>query len=478
MTGGFELRGKKILVIGMARTGVATALFCAAHGATVTATDSRSQSEVGPDAAKLREEGVTLEFDGHLEKSLLNQDLIVPSPGVPSNSPILQAAREKGITIWSEIELADRFLDGELIAVTGSNGKTTTVSLIHHILHSAGFHSIVAGNIGTPLISRVEQTSDETITVAEVSSFQLELVETFRPNIAVLLNLTPDHLDRHGSLDAYASAKARIFENQTESDTAVLNADDPAASRFAPKRPQIYKFSVKNSVPRGAYLRGDHILFHDGNREEVILRREEVPLAGAHNLENVLAAIVAARLARVSPAAIAEGVRSFSGVEHRLEFVAEIAGARYYNDSKATNTAATLKALEAFPGKILIILGGKDKDSEYTVLREALHQKAILALLIGDAADKIDRQIAGSVPIERAGTLERALQIAAQAARAGDIVLLAPACASFDQFQNFEHRGRVFKELVLQHQRQFANSADARSESIAIKPAPPRQAGR
>jgi UDP-N-acetylmuramoylalanine--D-glutamate ligase len=458
----FELRGKRVLVVGLARTGVATALFCAARGAHVTATDARPENEIGEAIAPLRSAGVRLELGGHQESTFLEQDLVVPSPGVPADASMLQAARAKGVTIWSEVELADRFLNGRMIGITGSNGKTTTTSLIEHILRNAGFSTILAGNIGTPLIAHVEQSSDSTITVAELSSFQLELIETFRPNISVFLNLTPDHLDRHHTLQEYGRAKARIFENQTESDSAVLNADDPATTPLAPAKAHVYWFSRKQRVAQGAFVRENEIIFrHDGD-EEAILKLQDIPLVGAHNVENVLAAVTAARLAGAEPAAIAKGVRSFAGVEHRLEFVAEIGGVRYYNDSKATNVDATLKALDAFPGRILIVLGGKDKGSDYTLLQKPLRQKAILTLLIGAASEKIEQQVTGSVAIERAGTIERAVEIASHAARPGDVVLLAPACASFDQFQDFEHRGRVFKELVHQLERQAASTTSAR----------------
>jgi UDP-N-acetylmuramoylalanine--D-glutamate ligase len=454
----FELRGKRVLVVGLARTGVATALFCAARGAMVTATDTRTEKEFGETLAPLQAAGIKIELGVHRENTFLCQDLIIPSPGVPADAPLLQATRAKGVTIWSEIELAGRFLRGRLIGITGSNGKTTTTSLIEHILRSAGFPTILAGNIGTPLISGVELSSDQTITVAELSSFQLELIESFRPNISVFLNLTPDHLDRHRTLESYGRAKARIFENQTEADFAVLNADDPATTPYAPTKPQVYWFSRKQRVAQGAFVRENEIFFRQSGNEGAVLKLQDIPLAGAHNLENVLAAVAATRLAGADAASIAKGVRSFAGVEHRLEFVAEIAGVRYYNDSKATNVDATLKALDAFPGRILILLGGKDKGSDYTVLQKPLRGKAILALLIGAAADKIESQIAGSVAIERAGTIERAVETASQAARPGDVVLLAPACASFDQFQNYEHRGRVFKDLVHQLERQAAST--------------------
>ena len=458
----FELRGKQVLVVGLARTGVATALFCAAKGANVTATDARTETEIVEAIAPLRTAGVSLELGGHRENTFLDQDLIVPSPGVPADAPLLQAARAKGVTIWSEVELADRFLNGRLIGITGSNGKTTTTSLIEHILKNAGFSTILAGNIGTPLISCVERTNDSTIAVVELSSFQLELIEAFRPNIAVFLNLTPDHLDRHYKLEAYGRAKARIFENQTEADIAVLNTDDPATTPLAPAKPHVYWFSRKQRVAQGVFVRENEIVFRHNGEEELVLNLQEIPLVGAHNVENVLAAVAATRLAGAGPSAIAKGVRSFAGVEHRLEFVAEIRGVRYFNDSKATNVDATLKALDAFAGRILIVLGGKDKGSDYTVLQKPLREKAILALLIGAAAEKIEKDISGSVAIERAGVIERAVEIAGHAARPGDVVLLAPACASFDQFQNYEHRGGVFKELVHQLERQVASTTSGR----------------
>jgi len=448
MPGSIELRKMRVLVVGLARTGEATALFCAKHNDIVTATDTRPESELGDAPAKLREAGITLELGGHVEKTYLTQDLIVPSPGVPADDPLLVKARSKGITVWSEIELAYRFLEGELIGITGSNGKTTTTTLVYHILKTAGLKAILAGNVGTPLIACVEGMNAKTVSVVELSSFQLELTDKFRPDIGVFLNLTPDHLDRHKTLEAYAAAKARIFLKQTELDAAVLNADDAPTVALAPKKPQVFWFSRKHLVDKGACVRGEDVVIVHGGKEEFVMKIAEIPLAGAHNVENVLAAATAARLANVDAATIGNAVRSFAGVEHRLEFVTEIGGVRYFNDSKATNVDATLKALDAFPGRILVILGGKDKGSDYTALQKPLREKATLALLIGAASDKIEKQIMGSVAIERAGTLEHAVQVASQAAKAGDVVLLAPACASFDQFQNYEQRGRVFKQLV------------------------------
>ncbi|MBZ5660776.1 MAG: UDP-N-acetylmuramoyl-L-alanine--D-glutamate ligase [Acidobacteriia bacterium] len=457
-----ELAGKQVLVVGLARTGVATALFCAARGARVTATEERTEPEIAETAAKLRAAGVTLELGGHGARTFVEQDLIVPSPGVPPTMAALAAARAIGIPVWSEIELAWRFLRGRLICITGSNGKTTTTALTGHILETAGMPVQVAGNIGTPLISRVDVSSDTGFTVVEASSFQLESISAFRPDVAVLLNLTPDHLDRHGSFDAYARAKARLFENQTAEDAAVVNADDAMAPQYAPSNTRVFWFSRQKHVEQGCFVRDDEILFRMDSAETVLLRCRDIGLRGNHNIENVLAAAAAATLVGVEPRAIAQGVKSFAGVEHRIEYVATISGVEYFNDSKATNVDATLKALDAFPGNVLVILGGKDKGSDYTILQGALARHARMVLLIGDAAGKIETQLAGVVPAERAGTLARAVEIAAERARPGDTVLLAPACASFDQFENYEQRGRVFKQLVRELAQKHTATAAAR----------------
>ncbi len=459
MRPGFDLAGKRVLIVGLARTGVAAALFSAAYGAAVTATDVKRESELGEAPAKLRAAGVTLELGAQTPITFLGIDLIIVSPGVPAKLPLLELARAHGVPVWSEIELAWRFLRGKLVAITGSNGKTTTTSLVAHILETAKIPTLVGGNIGTPLLARVEASMDTTVTVAEVSSFQLETIEAFRPEIGVLLNLTPDHLDRHETFEEYAAAKMRMFENQIERDAAILNADDPEVTRRMPSRPHIYWFSRQKRLAQGAFLRDDQVIFRMEGSEVPLLRREDIPLKGAHNIENVLAACAAAYLAGADPASIAAGVKSFKGVEHRLEFVAAIAGVEYYNDSKATNVDATLKAIESFPGPLIAILGGKDKGGGYTELIEPLRQRARLVLLIGAAAEKIASQLGGAVPIEHAGTLERAVEIANERSKPGDVVLLAPACASFDQFENYEHRGRVFKELVAKLEQSSAAGA-------------------
>jgi UDP-N-acetylmuramoylalanine--D-glutamate ligase len=438
------------LVVGLARAGLVTALFSAGYGAKVTATDKRPETEIADTAEKLRAAGVKLEIGGHVDASFLEQDLIVVSPGVPANLPALAAARKKNIPVWSEIELAWRFLRGKLVAITGSNGKTTTTALVAHILQTANIPTLVGGNIGTPLLALVERSTDPSVTVAEVSSFQLETIESFRPEIGVLLNLTPDHLDRHGTFEEYACAKMRMFENQLERDIAVLNADDPEVTKRMPANPHIFWFSRQKRVANGAFLRENEIIFRNEGSETVLARREQIPLRGDHNGENVLAACVAAYLAGATPAAIASGVKTFRGVEHRLEFVAEIAGVQFYNDSKATNVDAAVKAVQAFPGPLLVILGGKDKGSPYTPLCDLLQERARVALVIGEAAEKIAADLQGAVEIEPAGTLAHAVEIAMERAQPGDTVLLAPACSSFDQFENYEQRGRVFKELIMQ----------------------------
>ncbi|MFZ3331324.1 MAG: UDP-N-acetylmuramoyl-L-alanine--D-glutamate ligase [Candidatus Acidiferrales bacterium] len=469
MRPGFDLQGKRVLVVGLARTGLVTALFSAGYGATVTATDERPESEIADTAEKSRAAGVKLELGGHVDASFLEQDLIVVSPGVPANLPALAAARKKDIPVWSEIELAWRFLRGKLVAITGSNGKTTTTALVAHILQTSNIPTLVGGNIGTPLLALVERSTDPAVTVAEVSSFQLETIESFRPEIGVLLNLTPDHLDRHGSFEEYARAKMRMFENQLERDIAVLNADDPEVTKRMPAKPHIFWFSRQKRVANGAFLRENEIIFRNEGSETVLARREQIPLRGEHNVENVLAACAAAYLAGATPAAIARGVQSFRGVEHRLEFVAEIAGVQFYNDSKATNVDAAVKAVQAFPGPLLVILGGKDKGSPYAPLRDLLHERARVALLIGEAAEKIAADLQSAVEIERAGTLERALEMAMERARPGDTVLLAPACSSFDQFENYEQRGRAFKELIARRIARSASEAASADGAAAEK---------
>ena len=396
----------------------------------------------------LLDNGITVETGGHGDRTFRGQDLIVVSPGVPVDAPPLVQARSLGETVIGEVELAAQFLPGPIVAITGSNGKTTTTTLTGEILTAAGFPALVGGNIGTPAISLAERAKPGTLIVLEISSFQLETIQSFRPKIAVVLNVTPDHLDRHHTFEIYAEAKARIFENQQPEDCAVLNADDPTCVAMAKNtRSQVFWFSRQKEVERGAWVRAGNIVFRDASGQREILQVSEIPLKGAHNLENVLAAVSAGVLMGCAPEKIRSAVHDFKAVEHRLEFVASIRGVDYYNDSKATNVDATLKALESFPANIHLILGGKDKGSDYTVLNDLLRKRVKRVYTIGAAAAKIESQIQGPEVVQ-AETLENAVRKASTSAEPGDVVLLAPACASFDQFKSYEHRGRVFKDLV------------------------------
>ncbi len=445
-----DLSNKRVLVVGLGKSGVASALFLKARGARVTVSDTKPQDELKNEIPALLDQGIAVETGGHGERTFRGQDLIVVSPGVPVDAPPLVQARALGEKVIGEIELAAEFFPGKIVAITGSNGKTTTTTLAGEILAAGGLSTVVGGNIGTPAISLVERASVETIAVLEVSSFQLETIQTFRPRIAVVLNVTPDHLDRHRTFAAYTDAKARIFENQQADDFAVLNADDPTCVEMATRtRARVFWFSRKKEVKQGAYVRDGQILFRDSKGQREIMLLSEIPLKGAHNVENVLAAVCVGALSTVEPGQIRKAVAGFKAVEHRLEYVATIRGVEYYNDSKATNVDATIKALESFPANLHLILGGKDKGSDYTVLNDLLRQRVKRVYTIGTAAVKIESQIKGAAEIVHAETLENAIKRAAESAQPGDIVLLAPACASFDQFRSYEHRGKVFKELVM-----------------------------
>ncbi len=556
-----DLKNKRVLVVGIGKSGLAAARFLKARGARVTVSDSRPATLIA-ELSELLDEGFMVEAGSHGLLTFRRQDLIVVSPGVPQTTPELMTVRAMGAHIIGELELGAQFLQGEVVAITGSNGKTTTTTLAGEILKAAGRKTLVGGNIGLPVTAMVEESErlsgglpsgakaplsevaddvraeartlqseaptlqseartlqseaptlqseaptlqsaahtlraeDRTLqsegeigagqkqeadpsatpqddksedpsatpqddkskgnggvwSVIEVSSFQLETVETFRPRIAMVLNITPDHLDRHGTFEAYAAAKARITEFQTAEDFLVLNAEDVEAQKIAAKsKAQIYWFSARRQIRQGAFVHGESVFYtaKEGAPPEPVLPVAEITLAGAHNVENVLAAVCAARLAGVSAEVIRGAVAGFKAVEHRLEFVREVGGVRYYNDSKATNVDAAMKAVGSFAGGVHLILGGKDKDSDYTTLAALLRERVKTVITIGSAAQKIEHQLAGVVKIERAETLQRAVALAGTLAAAGDTVLLAPACASFDQFKNYEERGRVFKDLVL-----------------------------
>lgn len=446
-----ELAGKRVLVVGLGRSGVASALFLQARGAQVTVSDAKSEEQLREQIPTLLDAGIAVETGAHGERTFRNQDLIVVSPGVPVDAEPLVQARALGQPVIGEIELASQFLAGPIVAITGSNGKTTTTTLIGEIIAAGGFKTLVGGNIGTAAISLVAQATPETAVVLEVSSFQLETIRSFRPKVAVVLNITPDHLDRHRTFAAYVDAKARIFENQQAGDFAVLNADDSTCVELASRtRAQVFWFSRAREMDPGASVRDGEVVFRRNGSAQAVIAVSEIPLKGSHNLENVLAAVCAGTLMGCAPEKIRAAIVNFRAVEHRLEYVATIRGVEYYNDSKATNVDATIKALQSFPANIHLILGGKDKGSDYTTLNALLRERVKTVYTIGAAAEKIQSQIKGTTQIVSSGAIEAAVKHASAAAQPGDVVLLAPACASFDQFQSYEHRGRVFKELVRQ----------------------------
>ena len=447
----FDLRGKKVLVVGLGKSGLAAAMFLRRRGAHVTVSDIRSAEALAKDIPALLDEGINVEAGGHGLLTFRRQDLIVVSPGVPLDTPEIVQARSFGLPIIGELELAARFLRGKTLAITGSNGKTTTTTLLGEILKDAGLPTIVGGNIGVPVVALIDESTPDTWSVLEVSSFQLESTQEFHPAIAVILNITPDHLDRHGTFENYALAKERIFARQPAQDYLVLNSDNARTAEAAARAPsQVYCFSIESTVKKGAWVENGTVVFRasEGAPVETILPLASIPLKGTHNVENVLAAVCAARLVGVPAASIRATIERFHAVEHRLEYVATRNGVEFYNDSKATNVDATIKAITAFPGGTHLILGGKDKNSDYTALAPYLRERVRAVYTIGSAAQKIESQLRNIVPIHSCETLARAVQTAASEARSGEIVLLAPACSSFDQFENYEHRGRVFKELV------------------------------
>lgn len=436
--------GRRVLTMGLGESGKAAARFFASRGARVTANDARGEEAL----ASVRDElaGLDLEWavGGHPEELFCSQDLIVPSPGVPWSHPALEAARAAGVGVAGELEIAASELRGRVVAVTGTNGKTTTTALIGHILEGAGWNTVVAGNIGTPVLGVVDQSADDQWTVLELSSFQLEAMTTFRAHVAALLNVTPDHLDRHGDFASYLDAKARLLDAQTAEDVAVLNADNPACVDVRSRvKGGVVWFSRTQPLESGYAVRGGEIL-RDGSP----IASAELPIRGPHNLENALAAAACASLAGVPDEDIASGLASFQAVEHRLELVRSVGGVEYYNDSKATNVDAAVKAVESFERGVWLILGGRDKDGDFRALAPSLRGRARELLLIGEAAPKIRRQLGEEFTAVDCGDLAAALSYARAHAAPGDVVLLAPACASFDQFESYGHRGREFKRLT------------------------------
>ncbi len=447
-----DLSGKQVLVIGTKRSGLGAVELLLRHGARVRAMDVQPLSK--EEEARFATWGVPVVPQAHenIADRGTQPDLIVLSPAVPYDLPMLVSARQRGIAVIGEVELASYFLKGPVIGVTGSNGKTTTTALIGHILERCGIPCQVGGNIGTAVTSLLDSSREDKWNVLELSSFQLESVSHFHAQIAVCLNVTPDHLDRHHTFANYAAAKARLFETQRAGDRAILNYDDATCREFAKQaKADVFWFSSTQTLPAGISLYGD-TLQCDGRP---FMSRTQIPLRGLHNVENVMAAALTAHLAGAPLTRIGPAIETFPGVEHRIEFVRNLGGVEYFNDSKATNVDAALKAIDAFPSGLWIILGGKDKGSDYTPLRAPLEQRAKSALLIGEpppypsaAAPLIQTALEGAVPLVNCGTLDRAVRYAREHASPGDVVLLAPACASFDQYRNYEERGRQFKQIV------------------------------
>jgi UDP-N-acetylmuramoylalanine--D-glutamate ligase len=441
-------------VFGLARSGKAAVTALAERGVAVVGTDAKTEAELGELPAV---PGVTWALGGHAFTLLEGVDLVVVSPGIPLTLPIFDAARARALPVISEVELASRLLPGVVVGITGTNGKSTTTALAAALLKAAGHASIACGNTGTPWITyatKAGANGNGTVPktwVVELSSFQLEGVRRFAPDVAVHLNLTPDHLDRYRSMDDYGAAKARIFENQREAQVAVLNADDPLVARIRP-RARRFEFSREKQPALGAWFKDDHFVADvTGKGPRVVAKRSDLALPGAHNVENALAALAATLPLGVTPEAAVEAFRGFRGLPHRTVLVRTLGGVGYWNDSKGTNIDATLKSLEGFgDARVHVILGGKDKGDDFARLAPLVAKKAKTVLAIGKAAPALEKAL-GAVPgvaFVASGTLESAVGDAARRAQAGDAVLLSPACASFDQFRNFEHRGEVFEELV------------------------------
>lgn len=463
-----ELEGRKALVLGAGRSGVASAKFLAERGAIVALHDKKDVAEWTETARELNQQNGVGLISGEIPSWLLDQiDLVVISPGVPTNSIPARYVDRKDGEVIGEVELAYRFMKGRIVGITGSNGKTTTTTLIGELLKNAGIETQVGGNIGTPLLSLAETSTNNTWTVVELSSFQLETIKDFHPTVAICLNVTPNHLDRYESFTDYAAAKHRIFMNQTADDVAILNADDEiTASWENGLKANVSLFSVRKELDKGLFLRGRDLVCKANGKERVLTTRDEIFLRGLHNVENVLAGLAAGLACGASPESMRETIAAFKGVEHRIEFVAEVDGVKFYNDSKATSVDATLKALEALSegeGKTVLILGGRGKNAPYAPLIPLIEASVRKLILIGEDADNIESQLNAHAEIVRADSMREAVAKGLSAAEPGDAVILAPACASFDMFKSFEERGTVFKTAVLSLQGNAAEAFKLRS---------------
>lgn len=446
-----DLKGKKVLVVGAGKSGLAVSRFLAGKGAAAVLTDSSNPVYTGGELEQLAAEGVGLSLGGYPEVGRGSFDLVVMSPGVPLTVKPARAALKNGIPVTGELELAYHFAKAPMVAITGTNGKTTTTTLVGEIFKDAGKNTLVGGNIGLPLVTEVERYNPNDVIVAEVSSFQLETTDAFKPEVGVILNITPDHLDRHGTMENYTAAKARIFANQGADDFIVLNYDDPLTAALGGKsRGRKIFFSRYKALEYGVYVREGKIVAKLDGNGEVICGVQELGIPGAHNLENALAAVAATKAMGVETASLAGTLKKFKGVSHRLEFVAEINGVRYVNDSKGTNPDASIKALEAYSEPVVLIAGGKNKGSEFTQFAEKVKERARVLVVLGESARLIAdaARTRGFENIHYAGDFREAVILAHRSARPGEIVLLSPACASWDMFKSYEERGDLFKEIV------------------------------
>ena len=445
-----DLNGRRVLVVGLARTGLATSKFLKAKGSIVNTTEMKPKEEMKETVLELEGMSIPTEWGGHRTETFLKQDLIVVSPGVGLNIEPIQKALKKGIQVMSEIELAYHFIRIPIIAVTGTNGKTTTTLLIGEMLKQEGKRVGVGGNVGEPLILFADGGDRWEVLVVEISSFQLEAIEDFRPRFSVLLNITEDHLDRYPRYEDYIEAKVRIFTNQNSGDVAVLNRDDPIVMKYGAKvKAKKVFFSLKERLDEGAFSRDQRILLRVGGKEEDY-SLTQTALKGIHNVENMMAALTTARIFGCSKKAIEAALNRFEGLEHRLEFVREVEGVRFYNDSKGTNVGSVVKSLQSFSEPIVLIAGGKDKKGDLTPLRELIESRVKHLILIGEAKERMAREFGGLTDMAMAKNLEEAVLLAYQLAKRGDVVLLSPACSSFDMFKDYKERGKVFKEAVAQ----------------------------
>lgn len=448
-----KLQGRKTLVLGAGKSGITSAKFLAEHGAVVALHDRKEVETWSEAACSLKETHNVGLIGGQIPSWLLDQiDLVVISPGVPTNTIPAKYVDRKDGEVIGEVELAYRFMKGRIVGITGSNGKTTTTTLIGELLKNAGIETQVGGNIGTALITLTETSSENSWTVCELSSFQLETIVDFRPNVAIGLNVTPNHMDRYDLFSDYAAAKHRLFMNQTADDVAILNADDEITASWAKGlKANVVMFSTAKELDEGLFLHGDDLVCRANGQEKVLTTRKNMTLRGIHNVQNVLAGLAAGLACGASPESMQETIANFKAVEHRLEFVKEIENVKFYNDSKATSVDATLKALEALSdgqGKVVLILGGRGKNAPYQPLAELIKTNVRKLVLIGEDADNIEKQLGNLAEVVRATTMQDAVEKSFASAESGDSVLLAPACASFDMFNSYEQRGMLFKSAV------------------------------